>query len=83
MRITGRRGGIETRLNRAWSAGAGCGALGAALALMPWVLTRLQQAAGPVTALAVRPVVLRISARMICAIRVAEPMPFKFSVTSR
>src|SRR5579863_6520679 len=37
-RITGRRGGVETTYNRAWSAGAGTGALGAALALMPWCL---------------------------------------------
>ena len=28
-RITGRRGGVEARYNRAWSAGAGAGALGA------------------------------------------------------
>jgi hypothetical protein len=47
-RITGRRGGIETKYNRAWSAGAGTGALGAALALMPWCLTRIAKGAGPV-----------------------------------
>ncbi len=47
-RITGRRGGVETTYNRAWSAGAGCGALGAALALMPWCLTRIAKGAGPV-----------------------------------
>lgn len=49
-RITGRRGGVEARYNRAWSAGAGAGALGAALAVMPWALTRPQQVTGPVTA---------------------------------
>jgi len=35
-RITSSRGGVELELRRAWSAGAGCGALGAGLALMPW-----------------------------------------------
>jgi hypothetical protein len=45
-RITASRGGIETKHNRAWSAGAGAGALGAALALMPWCLTRIAKAAG-------------------------------------
>ncbi len=48
MTITGRRSGIETTYNRAWSAGAGTGALGAALALMPWTFARLRQAAGAV-----------------------------------
>ena len=48
-KITGRRGGIETTYNRAWSAGAGCGALGAALALMPWCLARIAKSAGPVS----------------------------------
>lgn len=47
-RITGRRGGVETTCNRAWSAGAGAGALGAALALIPWCLTRIASGAGPV-----------------------------------
>lgn len=47
-RITGRRGGVEKTSNRAWSAGAGIGALGAALALMPWCLTRIAKGAGPV-----------------------------------
>lgn len=47
-RITGRRGGLETTYNRAWSAGAGTGALGAALALMPWCLTRIAKRAGSV-----------------------------------
>ena len=46
--ITGRRGGVETKYNRAWSAGAGTGALGAALALMPWCLKRIAKATGPV-----------------------------------
>lgn len=45
-RITGRRGGIETKYNRAWSAGAGTGALGAALALMPWCFAHLRGVAG-------------------------------------
>lgn len=49
-RITSRRGGVETTYNRAWSAGAGAGALGAALALMPWCLTRIAKNAGPVVA---------------------------------
>lgn len=46
--ITRRRGGVETTYNRAWSAGVGIGTLGAALALMPWCLTRIAEAAGPV-----------------------------------
>jgi hypothetical protein len=49
-RITARRGGVETTYNRAWSAGAGTGALGAALALMPWCLARITKAVGPVAA---------------------------------
>ncbi len=49
-RITSRRGGVETQYNRAWSAGAGSGALGAALALMPWALTQLRLATGPMGA---------------------------------
>jgi hypothetical protein len=48
--ITKRRGGVETTFNRAWAAGGGVGALGAALALMPWCLTRLAKDAGPVPA---------------------------------
>ena len=40
-RLTSSRGGAELALKRAWSAGAGCGALGAALALMPWCLATL------------------------------------------
>ena len=46
-RITGRRGGLEITYNRAWSAGAATGALGAALALMPWCLGRICTGAGP------------------------------------
>ena len=46
-KITARRGGVETTHNRAWSAGAGAGALGAALALMPWCLSRVANVAGP------------------------------------
>lgn len=40
-RITSRRLGAEVTFNRAWSAGAGCGALGAALGLMPWCFTQI------------------------------------------
>lgn len=40
-RITSSRGGAELALKRAWSAGAGGGALGAALALMPWCFATL------------------------------------------
>ncbi len=40
-RITSSRGGAELELRRAWSAGAGCGALGAGLALMPWCFALL------------------------------------------
>jgi hypothetical protein len=47
-RITGRRGGVEATYNRAWSAGAGTGALGAALALMPWCLMRIAKGTGPI-----------------------------------
>lgn len=47
-RITSSRGGIEKIQNRAWSAGAGCGALGAALVLMPWCMTYIAKNAGPI-----------------------------------
>jgi hypothetical protein len=47
-RITGRRGGVGTMCNRAWSASVGTAALGAALALMPWCLMRIARRAGPV-----------------------------------
>ncbi|WP_291539300.1 hypothetical protein [Brevundimonas sp.] len=40
-RITSRRLGAEITFNRAWSAGAGCGALGAALGLMPWCFSQI------------------------------------------
>ncbi len=40
-RITSRRLGAEITFNRAWSAGAGCGAMGAALGLMPWCFTQI------------------------------------------
>lgn len=40
-RITSRRLGAEVTFNRAWSAGAGCGAVGAALGLMPWCFTQI------------------------------------------
>nr|WP_314188132.1 hypothetical protein [uncultured Brevundimonas sp.] len=42
-RMTSRRLGAEVTFNRAWSAGAGCGALGAALGLMPWCFTQIAQ----------------------------------------
>lgn len=42
-RITSRRLGAEVTFNRAWSAGAGCGALGAALGLMPWCFSQIGQ----------------------------------------
>jgi hypothetical protein len=47
-RITARHGGVETTHNRAWSAGAGAGALAAGLALMPWCLARIGADAGRV-----------------------------------
>jgi hypothetical protein len=47
-KITGNRGGVEKTQNRAWSAGAGTGALGAALALMPWCFAYIEQLAGSV-----------------------------------
>lgn len=40
-RITSRRLGAEMTFNRAWSAGAGCAALGAALGLMPWCFSQI------------------------------------------
>jgi hypothetical protein len=46
--ITSRRGGVETNYNRAWSASAGIGALGPALALMPWCLKRIAKGSGPI-----------------------------------
>jgi hypothetical protein len=49
-RITASRGGVEKSLNRAWSAGAGCGALGAALALMPWCFATLRETSGSIAA---------------------------------
>lgn len=42
-RITSRRLGAEITFNRAWSASAGCGAMGAALGLMPWCFTQIAQ----------------------------------------
>ena len=45
--LTSRRGGIEKVYNRPWSAGAGIGALGAALALMPWIFAYIRREAGP------------------------------------
>lgn len=48
--LTSSRGGVERKLSRAWSAGAGCGALAACLALMPWCLQTLIERAGPIEA---------------------------------
>jgi hypothetical protein len=48
--ITKSRGGLELSPSRPWSAGAGCGALGVALALMPWCFNQISSAAGPVPA---------------------------------
>lgn len=48
--LTSSRGGVERKLSRAWSAGAGCGALAACLALMPWCLQTLLERAGPIEA---------------------------------
>lgn len=48
--LTASRGGAERNLNRAWSAGAGCGALAACLALMPWCFQTLIERSGPVEA---------------------------------
>lgn len=50
-RITSARGGIEREMRRAWSAGAGCGALGAALGLMPWCFSTLFAASGSIAAM--------------------------------
>lgn len=41
---------MERKLSRAWSAGAGCGALAACLALMPWCLQTLIERAGAIEA---------------------------------
>jgi hypothetical protein len=49
-RLTQSRGGVERKLCRAWSAGAGCGALSACLALMPWCLKTLHDVTGPLRA---------------------------------
>lgn len=50
LRMTSNRGGVEARLSRPWSAGAGCGALTAALANMSWVFEALASSLGPVQA---------------------------------
>lgn len=47
-RMTANRGGIESRMRRPWSAGAGCGALTAGLANMAWVLEQLHSSTGSV-----------------------------------
>lgn len=48
--VTASRGGVERKLSRAWSAGAGCGALATCLALMPWCLQKLSEQTGPLHA---------------------------------
>lgn len=48
--LTSARDGVERKHNRAWSAGAGCGALGVALVLMPYCLSRIHGVAGAVRA---------------------------------
>lgn len=48
--ITSARGGVEREQRRAWSAGAGCGALGAGLGLMPWCFAMVHTISGPVPA---------------------------------
>lgn len=49
-RMTSNRGGIEARMNRPWSAGAGCGALTAGIANMSWVFQSLANSMGSITA---------------------------------
>lgn len=44
------RGGVELELRRAWSAGAGCGVLAAALAVMPWCFQCISEGSGPINA---------------------------------
>lgn len=53
-RITANRGGIEARMSRPWSAGAGCGSLAAGIANAAWVFEALLSRCGAVTA-TVRP----------------------------
>ena len=48
--LTRTRGGVEKAHNRAWSASAGCGALAAALVLMPYCLSRIYAVAGAIRA---------------------------------
>jgi hypothetical protein len=50
LRITGSRLGAETAMRRPWSAGAGCGVLGAALALMPWCFSTIVETSGRIRA---------------------------------
>jgi len=47
-RMTANRGGIEAAMRRPWSAGAGCGALGAGIANMAWVFERLRDRVGSI-----------------------------------
>lgn len=49
-RMTANRGGVEAKMRRPWSAGAGCGALAAGLANMAWILENMQKSIGPVKA---------------------------------
>lgn len=47
-RMTANRGGVEATMRRPWSAGAGCGALGAGIANMAWVFERLDDRIGSI-----------------------------------
>ena len=50
LRMTSNRGGVEGRMSRPWSAGAGCGALTAGLANMSWMFQALATVLGPIHA---------------------------------
>jgi len=47
-RMTANRGGIEARMSRPWSAGAGCGALAAGVANVAWVFEALNEILGAI-----------------------------------
>lgn len=47
-RMTANRGGVEASMRRPWSAGAGCGALGAGIANMAWIFERLEELVGSI-----------------------------------
>lgn len=48
-RMTSNRGGIEARMSRPWSAGAGCGALAAGVANVAWIFSALYDTCGPIS----------------------------------